>query len=53
MTLYPETLYPETLICPWCGRKTVMHRDGIFGWRKCSAPKSCGWDVFKYSERTA
>jgi len=46
-------MHKEPLICPWCGRKTVLHREGIFRWRKCSAPKSCGWDVFKDAEREA
>jgi len=46
-------MHKEPLICPWCGRKTVLHREGIFRWRKCSAPKSWGWDVFKDAEREA
>jgi ribosomal protein S27AE len=36
----------ETLICPRCGKPTIIKRDGVFRWRACRRSTTCGWTVF-------
>lgn len=42
---------PDRTVCPDCGRRTVLRRDGIFRWRACPATKACGWSVFRQADR--